>query len=162
MEIQQTRSSIISNLTPTHPSSYRYCYSLRQMAISTIILLAPLLVVVGCLFVSVEGFVSPVCVVNRYEMSIEDCRRFRLAGKDPDKQEDFDAELVQQQIDKMMIDSESKDALFGSASKEMEEDISPVPMFTGLVVLFGTTVLTLYGFYVFFTGSDPAHDAGLI
>ena len=51
--------------------------------------------------------------------------------------------------------------LFGIEKKTV--GVSPqVPLFTGSLVLLGTTALTIYGFYVFFTGEDPAMDMGFL
>ena len=78
------------------------------------------------------------------------------AGEDNGSGLDSSSEETQQRIDKMMMDSQSKDTLFGLPKKDTSnEDISPFPMFTGIIVLLGSTALTFYCFYVFFTGDDP-------
>lgn len=56
----------------------------------------------------------------------------------------------QQQLDASMP------TLFGLEKKNMSDEELQVPLFTGVIVLAVNLALIFYGFYVFFTGDDPA------
>ena len=79
--------------------------------------------------------------------------------KEDDKDESTSNEEVQRRINDMMIDAESQDTLFGAPRRQRDDDDGQVvPLFTGIVALLFTTLLTFYGFFSFFTEKDPLAD----
>jgi hypothetical protein len=78
--------------------------------------------------------------------------------EDTDTDMEVDPRKLQMELDSMM---EPSPTLFGLEKKTMTEEQLKIPLFTGSIVLLSSLVLTFYGFYVFFTGSDPAHDVPL-
>lgn len=50
---------------------------------------------------------------------------------------------------------------WGIEKKQMTDEELQIPFFTGVIVLIFNLALIFYGFYVFFTGDDPAFDQAI-
>jgi hypothetical protein len=93
-------------------------------------------------------------------------------GDNDTRDEDRDEQQLQQELNAMMSGGDTVGGVFGlgcggkslpvgNKDKDGHDDDEEVavynaaPLFTGSVVLIVNLAITLYGFYVFFTGDDP-------
>lgn len=115
--------------------------STKQLSTSALLLVS----CVTLVFVPIGAFMPLSSTLSRPRS------KFYATNKDENPQ---DPDELQNEILKSMLVSE-KPKLFGLVEPRNDGAENKVPLFTGTMILLLSTTLTVYCFYVFFTGNDP-------
>jgi hypothetical protein len=98
-------------------------------------------------------------VIPNHARTVQTTKRSPVLFQKDNNIIESEEEKLQRELDLVMM--VQPPTLFGIERKEMTDEELQIPLFTGSLILLASLALTFYGFYVFFTGSDPARDVTL-